>query len=469
MKQISLSDITLRTLQKDAALSFREKVEIVKALDRLCVNEIETSCAANNKADALLLQTAAPLLKNSTLCCACELSEAGIDAAVAALRNAKNARLVLRVPASAVQMEYVCGCKPKALLELLPRLISHALSLGAAVELAAVDATRSEPDFLRQLLQAGIDAGASVVTICDTAGLLLPEEYAAFLTELQSDVPALRRLVLGAECADTLRIGAASLIAAAQAGASLLKLTAAGTEAPALTSFASILRLRGDSLGLQSALHFPVLQQETSRISAFLSAKQSEKSPFTAGVQALDGSICLRAGDDRATVAAGVAKLGYDLSEEDMARVYESFRRNAGKKEIGSRELDALVANAALQVAPTYRLRSYVCNSSNVMSATAQIELEKDGAVLEGISLGDGPIDAAFLAIENILGHHFDLDDFQIQSVTEGREAMGEALVKLRSNDRLYAGRGISTDIIGASIRAYLNALNKICYEEAQA
>ena len=121
-----------------------------------------------------------------------------------------------------------------------------------------------------------------------------------------------------------------------------------------------------------------------------------------------------------------------------------------------------------MQVAPTYRLKTYVTNSSNVMSATAQIELEKNGTLLQGISLGDGPIDAAFLAIESIVGHHFDLDDFQIQAVTEGREAMGEALVKLRSNGKLYAGRGISTDIIGASIRAYISALNKICYEEAQ-
>jgi 2-isopropylmalate synthase len=137
------------------------------------------------------------------------------------------------------------------------------------------------------------------------------------------------------------------------------------------------------------------------------------------------------------------------------------------KKVIGAKELDAIVASAAMQVPPTYRLRSYVTNSSNVMSASAQIELEKEGRLLQGISLGDGPIDAAFLAIERILGHHFELDDFQIQSVTEGREAMGEALVKLRSEGKLYAGRGISTDIIGASIRAYISALNKICYEEA--
>ena len=106
-------------------------------------------------------------------------------------------------------------------------------------------------------------------------------------------------------------------------------------------------------------------------------------------------------------------------------------------------------------------------NNSNVMPSTAQISLLKDGETVRGISMGDGPIDAAFLALEQILGHHYELDDFQIQSVTRGKEAMGSALVKLRSEGKLYSGNGISTDIIGAGIRAYINAVNKIVYEEA--
>ena len=104
-------------------------------------------------------------------------------------------------------------------------------------------------------------------------------------------------------------------------------------------------------------------------------------------------------------------------------------------------------------------------NNGNIISATAHLQLEKDGRILEGIGLGDGPIDASFLAIEQIVGHHYELDDFQIQAITEGHEAMGESVVKLRSGGRLFSGRGISTDIIGASIRAYINALNKIVYE----
>ena len=136
-------------------------------------------------------------------------------------------------------------------------------------------------------------------------------------------------------------------------------------------------------------------------------------------------------------------------------------------KSVGAKELDAIIASAAMQVPTTYFIESYVINSGNVISATANITLRKNDEKISGLSNGDGPIDAAFLAIEQIIGRHYELDDFQIQSVTEGREAMGSALVKLRSDGKLYSGKGISTDIIGASIRAYLNAVNKIVYEEA--
>ena len=147
--------------------------------------------------------------------------------------------------------------------------------------------------------------------------------------------------------------------------------------------------------------------------------------------------------------------------------VYDEFLRVAEKKNVGAKELDAIIASVALQVPTTFKLINYVVNSGNVITTSAQITLEKNKEMMQGICMGDGPVDAAFRAIDQIIGHHYELDDFQIQSVTEGKEAMGSALVKLRAGGKLYSGNGISTDIIGASIRAYLNAVNKIVYEEA--
>ena len=199
------------------------------------------------------------------------------------------------------------------------------------------------------------------------------------------------------------------------------------------------------------------------------SARRTRKKSAIPALAAAAGSeISLTKNDDLPAIAAAIKKLGYDLSEEDTAKVYEAFCRVAVKKNVTLKELEAIIASAAFQVPPAYRLVSYVINNGNLIGATAYIKLEKDGKEYEGLSAGDGPIDAALLAIEQIIGHHYELDDFQIQTVTEGREAMGSALVRLRSGGKLYSGNGISTDIIGSSIRAYMNALNKIKYEESQ-
>ena len=159
--------------------------------------------------------------------------------------------------------------------------------------------------------------------------------------------------------------------------------------------------------------------------------------------------------------------MGYDLSDEDTGKVYEELRRvTAQKDSVGAKELDAIIASTAMQVPSTYHVDNYVCNTGNTTTAMASVTLTREGSRSTGVSTGDGPIDASFRAIEQAIGHHYELDDFQIQAVTEGREALGSALVKLRSGGRLYSGNGLSTDIVGASIRAFINALNKIVYEE---
>ena len=469
MKTVRLTDCTLRLpAEGQNALGFREKVEIIKELDRLCIDAIELNILPERKADSLLLKTVAPLLQNAALCCRCETSLEAVSECCEAMREAKRPRIQLAFPTSTVQMVYLGNSKPAALLERIRTLTAHAAGLCEEVEFVALDATRSEEDFLCSAIDAALQAGAKIVSLCDSAGVLLPEELSALICRLYEKLPALKQVKLGLECSEKMHMASACVIAAAKSGAELFKTAIVSDELPKATDLADTLQIRGDSLELECPLNFAVLAQTSGKISAMLCTQQSNRALFAADERGYPSdSFRLRSGDDAATVAACVKQLGYELSEEDMAHVYESFCHVARKKELGPKELEAIVASTALQVAPTYRLRSYVANSSNVMSATAQIELEKDGELLQGISLGGGPIDAAFRAIESIIGHHYDLDDFQIQSVTEGREAMGEALVKLRSEGKLYSGRGISTDIIGASVRAYINALNKICYEEA--
>jgi len=471
MRTIAISDVTLRCSagRSDLNLSFREKIEAAKLLDRLNADVIELPSIQNDKADALLIKSIASCVRESIVSVSAALSEEGVRAAWDALREAARPRLQIAVPTSAVQMEYVCNKKPPMVLAMISALVAEAKKLCADVEFVAEDATRATPDFLRRALEAACAAGATVVTVCDDAGITLPEEFAAFVAGLRENVPELQNVTLGVFCGGELGMAAACAASAAMAGAGELKTSCVLEDVTGTEDAAQFLRLRGGSCGLKTNLRVTELRRAAEQLRWIAHSKRSKTTPFENGVQseAETGDLTLSSFDDAAAVARAVRKLGYDLSEDDAAKVFEEFGRIAAKKgSVGAKELDAIVASAALQVPPTYRLVSYVINCGNVISATAHIQLEKDGKTVSVVSVGDGPIDAAFLAIEQIVGHHFELDDFQIQTVTEGREAMGSALVKLRSEGKLYSGKGISTDIIGASIRAYLNALNKIVYEE---
>ena len=339
----------------------------------------------------------------------------------------------------------------------------------ADVEFVADDATRSDGAFLNQAIAAAVKAGASTITLCDTAGSMLPDEFSAFLQRVYEENPVLEQVSLGVSCSNELSMADSCVIAALRSGAVEVKAAAYPVNTASLANVARVISARGDSFGAGTSVHVAQLSRIVSQITWMCQTGRSKNSPFDNGVRDDDSDIYLTAHDDIAGVLKVVERLGYDLSEEDGMKVFEAFQNIAARKEkVSAKELDAIVASAAMQVPPTYVLDTYVITAGNTISSTAHLKLNRGDARLEGISIGDGPIDAAFLAIESITGCHYELDDFQIQAVTEGREAMGQTVVKLRSGGKLYSGRGISTDIVGASIRAYLSALNKIVYEEEE-
>ncbi|MDD6040221.1 MAG: alpha-isopropylmalate synthase regulatory domain-containing protein [Clostridia bacterium] len=470
MRTIALSDITLKT-SNGLALSFKEKIELAKLLDRLNVFGIELSPIQNRKIDSLLVKSVAMAAKNAVVAVPVNQNVESVDIAWAAVKEAKSPRLQVQAPMSPTQMEYFWHKKPDKMLEAISALVGACREKCADVEFIADDACRSEHEFLYQAIRAAIAAGASTVTLCDAAGLMFPEEFSAFISSVKANVPELANVRLGVLCSNALSMAGACAIAAIRAGADEIKTVSCASDVTALGDIAAILKNRGDSFDLGCGVRHAEIRRITAQIEWLCSAR-GQKSPYDGGVSAVADAagMVLSVHDDLSAVSKAVEKLGYTLSDEDNAKVYEAFQAIAAKKEhVSARELDTIVASVALQVPPTYQLDKYVINCGNAISASAHIRLIKDGGVLEGICLGDGPIDAAFLSIEQVIGHHYELDDFQIQSVTEGREAMGETVVRLRSGGRLYSGRGISTDIVGASILAYLSALNKIVYEEAEA
>lgn len=469
MKKISFADVTLREAQRcgEGALSFKEIIEMAKVLDKLNADVIGLAPIENEKIDSLLVRTVAAAVRRSTLSIPAGFTEESVDTAWRAAAEAAHPRLYVEVPVSAVQMEFVCGKKPDAVFKMIGELVKRARSLCPDVEFAAADATRSDSEFLFKAVREAIAAGATTVTVCDSAGTMMPYEFSAFVKALYAAVPELKNVTLGVRCSDELSMAAACSVSAVKAGASQVDVSVAGGCAPSLEAAAQIIRTRGDDCGFNCGLKFTEIHRSIGQLNWITRADRSRTSAFSTGIAASDASdMKLDAHDDAEAVARAAAMLGYDLSDEDLAHVYETFRNVAVKKSVGTKELEAIIATAALQVPPTYEMVSYVINSGNVITATANIHFRRDGQELFGLAEGDGPIDASFLAIEQITGRHYELDDFQVQAVTEGREAMGSTLVKLRSGGKLYSGSGISTDIIGSSIRAYLNALNKIAYEE---
>lgn len=459
MKSIKVSDFTLRSAAENAqTLSFRDKTNIARVLDKIGVDAIELAPVKSVKEDIVVNRTISGLVKSAAVKIPVGFDAEGVEIAFSGISAAEKPCLQVVVPSSTVQMEYMYHLKAPAMLEKAVELVKLAKEKCVNVELIACDASRADREFLKELLKSAAENGASDVTVCDDAGIMMPDE----ICELVRDIKSVCDAALFVQTADAISMAAANAVAAIKAGADGVKTSVADKNHLNAGSFADVIRTKGVDLSVSTGLNIAGVHRDIDELLRNIKVDEEEASAAVGGAYK---KVRLTKDCTLADVTEATKSLGYELSVEDNGRVLEELRRVANKKpSVGSKELDAIVASVAMQVPSTYHVESYVINSGNIITATANIVLTKNGEKFCGISTGDGPINAAFLAIEQIVGHHYELDDFQIQSVTEGHEAMGSALVKLRDGGVLYSGRGISTDIVGASIRAYINALNKIVY-----
>ena len=467
MNKIRISDrtILLKSQGNEATLSFKEKVEIARLLESANVDVVEFPAIENEKTDTLLLKTVCAFLKNSVMSVQVGTTPESVEATYNAIKSASKPRLSIALPISPVGMEYICHKKAPKMIELIKALVEKAVSLCSDVEFVAIDATRAENDVLVSAIKTAISAGATTVTICDNEASMLPDAFISFIDETVKAIPEIKNVNLGVMCEDTNGCAAASSMLAVTHGATEIKCSSYNANIASIITISSIIRNSGDKLDIFCSLNYNEFLRIINQVSKIADGKHIVSvTETTSSVPASEFN--LTENDSQETVLTAVKELGYDLSDDDNVKVYERFKSVASKKTISNKELDAIVAATALQVPPAYKLVDYVINTGNIITSSAQITLEKDGENKQAIGIGDGPIDAAFTTIEQIVGHHYELDDFQIHSVTEGREATGSAVVKLRSNGKLYSGNGVSTDIIGASIRAYINAINKIIFEE---
>ena len=466
MIDIKIADITLRESEETQAsrLSFKEKLETAKLLEKLLVDVIETGPVGDSPADSAFIRTLASTLEYSTVSVPVTLDKHEVDRTWDALSKAKKPRLNIIVPTSTVQMEYGRQIKSGEVLPLVGEITAHCARLCEDVEFSAVDAVRSDSEFLASVLKAAISAGAGTITLCDSVGELLPDELKEFVSSVYSSVPELHNVTLSLHCRDNLGLASAAALGGIKSGVRQIKVSS-GMDSGTLhlEQFLNVIKIRGETLGISYRVNATALQRTSAQLAALAGFGRCCVIPDTAERRTNGASISEDASIDE--LKSQIFSLGYDVSDDDIERIFTQFKDIARNKKVVDRDIDALIAETAGQAAPTYQLVNFVINSGSSITATAFVKLVKDGVESSALSAGDGPIDASFKAAELIIGTHYELEEFQIQAVTGGREATGDALIKLRHAGKLFSGRGVSTDIVGASIRAYLSAVNKIVNE----
>lgn len=462
MRKINVADITLKKLAEDRAVSllFREKSAIANCAEKLGIDAIELPPVQNVREDTIIYKTIAKNIQNATLSIGVGFDLDSVNTAWECVKEANKPRLQVELPISTIQMEYTYHVKQAKMLEKIRELVKAAKLLSNDVEFSATDATRADADFLIEAVKEAEASGATLITICDNAGISTPEQIAALVETVKSAV----KVPVYVQISDRINMAVASAFAAIANGADGLKCAMVGKDVLLAGEISDAISVCGAQIDSEINLNNTKIHAS---IEDMLSSITHDSADAENAVS--DRKKILLDGDSSlAQVAQAAAILGYELSDADIGNVYKALMQVCEKRStVGAKEFEALIASSAMQAPSTYHFETYTTTSSNVSSSMTQITLKCNEEIICGVSSGDGPIDSAFRAIEQCVGHHYELDDYQVQSVTEGKEALGSALVRLRYNGKLYSGNGTSTDIVAASIRAYINALNKIVFEEA--
>ena len=462
MNKLNVTDITLKKLADDreVALLFREKTAIAVCADSIGADAVELSLIKNLREDTIIYKTIAQNVENASVVIPVGFDKEGILNAWECVKNAKKPRLQIELPVSTVGMEYTYHVKAEKMLAKIGELCKEAKALCPDVEFSALDATRADIDFVIACVKEAENNGATMVTLCDDAGMSLPEQIAELVETVKNAVS----IPVYIQVSDRINMAVASAVSAIKKGADGIKCAMAGKDVLNTGEFADVYKTCASYLDISTNLNNTKIHASIEDMLADINHSDYELD----GAVSEKKKIILDSDSTIAQVASAAALLGYDLSDSDCGNVHKALIAICDKKgAVGAKELEALIASSAMQAPSTYHLENYTTNSSNLTSSMSQVTLKCNGEIICGVSTGDGSIDSAFRAIEQCIGHHYELDDFQVHSVTEGKEALGSAVVKLRNNGKLYSGTGTATDIVAASIRAYINALNKIVFEEA--
>lgn len=499
--RIKIFDTTLRDGEQTPGvnLNIQEKLEIARQLAKLGVDIIEAGFAISSPGDFLAVKTVAENVKGVTVASLSRAVEKDIDRAWEAVQNAENPLIHTFIATSDIHMKYKLKMSEEEVLQRAAAMVRHAKAYCGNVEFSAEDASRTNPLFLYKVLEAVIKAGATVVNIPDTVGYASPEEFGLFIKGIRENVPNIDKADISVHCHNDLGLAVANSLAAMRNGATQLECTINGLGERAgnasLEEMIMGIETRKDYYGsivhnidtkqiyrtskLVSSLTGVSVQPNKAIVGANAFAHESgihqhgvlaEKSTYeimTPESVGLDQNrMVLGKLSGRHAFEDRLKELGYNLSPEDITQAFEQFKNLADKKKtVLDRDIEALVEEKVSEVEEVYQLDSFQINSGNKVIATATVSLVRNGSPLTEAATGDGPVNAAFNAIERTVGFGLELQDYSLKGVTEGADALGEATVRVSKDGRIFVGRGVSTDIIEASVKAYLNAINRVMSE----
>ncbi len=501
--RILIFDTTLRDGEQSpgASMNIAEKLDIARALTELGVDIIEAGFPIASPGDFEAVRAVAAECRGVTGCGLARSTELDVDRAWEALEGAERPRIHVFLATSAIHREFKLRMNKDEIIRRAADGVRRAKGYCADVEFSPEDAARTELDFLVAVVEAAIEAGATTVNIPDTVGYATPQHYAGVIRHIREHVRGIERAVVSVHCHNDLGLAVANSLAAVLEGARQIECTINGIGEragnAAMEEIVMALRTRRDFYHADTGIHAERLYP-TSRLVSNITGMQVQRNKAIVGRNAFaheagihqDGMLKERStyeimrpedvGVPRTELVLGkhsgrhalrqrLNELGYHPSEEQLGLVFEDFKVLADKKkDIYDADIEALVERHIHETADTWQIVSLHTSAGTNVIPTATLRLRKAGGdEFQDAATGDGPIDAIFHVIERISGIEAELTDFQVRSISSGKDAQGEVTVEVKHDGTTFRGRGVSTDIIEASARAYLAALNKIAAQQA--
>ncbi|MCY1153306.1 MAG: 2-isopropylmalate synthase [Sphaerochaetaceae bacterium] len=493
--QIIIFDTTLRDGEQAPgySMNLEEKLKMAKRLENLSVNVIEAGFAIASPGDFEAVKEISENAGDITIASLSRALEKDIDASYEATKNARRPRIHTFLATSDLHLEYKLKMSREDALDRIVKMVKYARNLCGDVEFSLEDATRTDLDYMCRVVEAAIASGATTINLPDTVGYSTPSDIEKMFKTVLNKVPNVDKAILSAHCHNDLGLGLANSLAAIKAGARQVEGTICGIGEragnTALEEFAMAIKTRNDIYPFDYSLKTQEIYKTARTLSSITNIK-----PFPSKAIVGANAFAHESGIHQHGVMAnaktyeimtpesvGMVKtefvlgkhsgqhafvkrmedLGYSLNDEDAKRLFKDFKALCDrKKTINNRDLLALVESTEQWGENDWTLDSFVVNSGNTMTSTACVTLLHKGKKYQEVAVGSGPVYAAIRAVEKLVKHPFGLCDYSLNAVTEHRDAQGEVFVKISDGKEFYRGRGVSTDVIEASILSTLAAVN---------